>query len=59
MNLFSYFLDVVAAALRGLQAAGKIAGDVDMARVSVELPRDPTHGDLSPMLRWSCPKASA
>ncbi|MFM9844633.1 MAG: arginine--tRNA ligase [Dongiaceae bacterium] len=47
MNLFAYFHDEVAAALRGLQAAGKIAGDVDMARVSVELPRDPTHGDLS------------
>ena len=47
MNLFSYFLDEVGAALRGLQAAGKIVGDVDMARVSVELPRDPTHGDLS------------
>lgn len=47
MNLFSYFHDEVGVALRGLQAAGKIAGDVDMARVSVELPRDPTHGDLS------------
>ena len=47
MNLFSYFHDEVGTALRGLQAAGKIAGDVDMARVSVELPRDPTHGDLS------------
>ena len=47
MNLFSYFHGEVGAALRGLQAAGKIAGDVDMARVSVELPRDPTHGDLS------------
>ncbi len=47
MNLFSYFHDEVGTALRGLQAAGKIAGDVDIARVSVELPRDPTHGDLS------------
>ena len=47
MNLFSYFLGEVGAALRRLQAAGKITGDVDMARVSVELPRDPTHGDLS------------
>jgi arginyl-tRNA synthetase len=47
MNLFSYFHGEVGTALRGLQAAGKIAGDVDMARVSVELPRDPTHGDLS------------
>jgi len=47
MNLFSYFHGEVAAALRGLQAAGKIAGDFDIARVSVELPRDPTHGDLS------------
>jgi arginyl-tRNA synthetase len=47
MNLFSYFHGEVGTALHGLQAAGKIAGDVDMARVSVELPRDPTHGDLS------------
>jgi arginyl-tRNA synthetase len=47
MNLFSYFHGEVAVALQGLQAAGKIAGDFDMARVSVELPRDPTHGDLS------------
>ena len=30
-----------------LQAAGKIAGEIDLARVTVELPRDPTHGDLS------------
>src|SRR5262245_42503356 len=47
MNPFSYFHGEVAAALKTLQSAGKIAGEVDVSRVTVELPRDPTHGDLS------------
>lgn len=47
MNLFTYFQDEIAAALRSLQSAGKIAGEIDLSRVTVELPRDPSHGDLA------------
>src|SRR5262245_20262657 len=47
MNLFSYFQGEVASVLRSLQSAGKISGDVDLTKVTVELPRDPSHGDLS------------
>jgi len=47
MNLFTYFHGEVANALQSLQASGKITGEMDLTRVTVELPRDPTHGDLS------------
>src|SRR5215510_6657494 len=47
MNLFTYFHGEVANALQSLRASGKIAGEMDLTRVTVELPRDPTHGDLS------------
>jgi arginyl-tRNA synthetase len=47
MNPFTYFRDEVAAAIRALSESGRIGGDLDLARVTVELPRDPGHGDLS------------
>ena len=47
MNLFSHFHGVVCAELEGLAAAGRLAGGLDLARVTVEPPRDTSHGDVA------------
>lgn len=47
MNLFATFEERVAQALRNLQNAGDLPGDIDMSRAVVEPPRDPAHGDLA------------
>jgi arginyl-tRNA synthetase len=43
MDLFSYFRDIVIAEL----AALSLPAGLDLSRVAVEPPRDPSHGDLS------------
>ena len=47
MNLFSHFRDVVVAEIDALMRAGELPAGLDVARVAVEPPRDPAHGDLS------------
>jgi arginyl-tRNA synthetase len=46
-HIFSRVLARVHAALQALAAAGKLPPDLDLARVLVEPPRDPTHGDMA------------
>jgi arginyl-tRNA synthetase len=47
MTLFSRFTAHVDAALDALVAAGSLPADVDRRNVTVEPPRDPSHGDLA------------
>ena len=47
MNLFAHFHDVVAAEVLALVKAGALPEGLDLSRIAVEPPRDPTHGDLS------------
>ncbi|MGD9742961.1 MAG: arginine--tRNA ligase [Dongiaceae bacterium] len=47
MDGFKYFLGEVTRALRELMAAGALPQGLDLSRVGVEPPRDPSHGDLS------------
>ena len=46
-DIFGDFRRLVIAALNDLAAAGGLPPGLDFARVAVELPRDPSHGDLS------------
>jgi len=46
-NLFARVLDAVVGALGRLAAAGTIPDGLDFARVLVEPPRDPSHGDMA------------
>jgi arginyl-tRNA synthetase len=47
MNLFAHFRDVVAAEVGALASAGALPAGLDLARIAVDPPRDPAHGDLS------------
>jgi arginyl-tRNA synthetase len=47
MNLFSYFRDEITATLGRLVADGKLPPGLDLSRIAVEPPRDPSHGDVS------------
>ena len=47
MNIFNHFRSVVVKEIEELIAAGALPEDLDLDRVSVEPPRDPSHGDLS------------
>jgi len=46
-DIFGDFRRLVVAALDDLAASGKLPAGIDYARVAVEPPRDPAHGDLS------------
>ena len=46
-NIFADFRGLVLAALDNLAAIGGFPRGLDLRRVAVELPRDPSHGDLS------------
>src|SRR5580658_6534061 len=46
-DIFGDFRRLVLAALNDLTAAGTLPSGLDFARVAVEPPRDPSHGDLS------------
>ncbi|HML09449.1 MAG TPA: arginine--tRNA ligase [Stellaceae bacterium] len=46
-DIFGDFRRLVLAALSDLAAAGTLPAGVDIARIAVEPPRDPSHGDLS------------
>ena len=47
MNIFGIFQTRLAEALGRLAEAGRIPAGLDLGRVVVEPPRDPSHGDLS------------
>ena len=47
MNLFQHFQTVVANAVETLVSEGKIPAGLDMSRLTVEPPRDSTHGDVA------------
>jgi len=47
MNIFSDFQAVVAAAVASLVEAGKLPAGLDMTKITVEPPREASHGDIS------------
>ncbi len=47
MNIFRHFETRIEAALTKLMTEGELPSGLDLSRVSVEPPRDPSHGDLS------------
>ncbi len=47
MNIFDTYAARIAAAVASLQAKGAVPAGLDLARVVVEPPRDPSHGDLA------------
>ncbi len=47
MNLFAHFQGVVLTAIETLVAAGKVPAGLDLSRITVEPPRDPSHGDVA------------
>lgn len=47
MTIFSIFADHVDAALDAMVASGLLPADLDRSNVTIEPPRDPSHGDLS------------
>jgi arginyl-tRNA synthetase len=47
MNIFDTYTAKIATALAALQAKGAVPAGLDLARVVVEPPRDPLHGDLA------------
>src|SRR3954447_17282725 len=46
-NIFADFRRIVIDALDALKAKGELPAGIDFARVSVEPPRNPAHGDLA------------
>ena len=47
MNVFALFRERIVAELEALGAAGELAPGLDFSRVSVEPPREASHGDIS------------
>ena len=47
MNFFNVFRDIVIERLEDLARAGQLPAGLDFTRVTVEPPRDPSHGDLA------------
>ena len=47
MNVFKHFHGVLSDELAALEQAGELPVGIDRSRVSVEPPRDPSHGDLA------------
>ncbi len=47
MNIFAVMKSRIDAAIGGLMSAGKLPAGLDLARVVVEPPRDPSHGDVA------------
>src|SRR5689334_22356799 len=47
MNVFSHFRGEIVAIVERLSASGALPAGLDAARVTVEPPRDPAHGDLA------------
>jgi len=47
MNLFTHFRDQIAGLIDELVGAGTLPGGLDLSRITVEAPRDPSHGDVT------------
>lgn len=47
MNIFNYYTDILNVILDDLVRAGQLATGLDFTRISVEPPRDATHGDVA------------
>jgi arginyl-tRNA synthetase len=47
MNIFAHFASRFQEAGRSLQEAGILSGDADLAAITVEPPRDASHGDIA------------
>ena len=47
MNFFNAFRDIIVKELENLADAGRLPAGLDFSRVTVEPPRDPSHGDLA------------
>lgn len=47
MNLFDHFKGVLDVIIADLVTAGSLPADLDTARVNMEPPRDPSHGDVA------------
>lgn len=47
MNIFSIFRNHIEELLEDLMAAGMLPAELETQRITVEPPRDPTHGDIS------------
>src|SRR5690606_28611468 len=47
MNIFAQFTSRITKAIETLGLAPQAGGVLDLSRVAVEPPRDPTHGDLA------------
>ena len=47
MNIFNDFRDLITKQLKMMSAAGELPAGLDLRRVTVEPPRDPSHGDLA------------
>ena len=59
MNIFSEFTQRLLNHLKGLQAAGKIPSGLETSRITVEPPRDPSHGDLASNIAMVLAKPAA
>ncbi|MDA0704860.1 MAG: arginine--tRNA ligase, partial [Proteobacteria bacterium] len=47
MNIYSQFEDIIRRKLENMAAGGDLPSGLDLSRITVEPPRDPSHGDLS------------
>jgi len=47
MNIFADFSDRVANAVKTLGLSSRDGGELDLSRIAVEPPRDPSHGDIA------------
>ena len=47
MNIFNHYRQAIGEIVGGLSASGDLPPDLGLDRISVEPPRDPSHGDIS------------
>ena len=47
MNVFNYILDIIRTEFEQMAAGGTVPKGLDLARVTVEPPRDAAHGDVA------------
>ena len=47
MNVFALVAEKLAATVTAMIGAGELSADLDLARIAVEVPRDPSHGDVA------------
>jgi arginyl-tRNA synthetase len=59
MNIFSEFSERLLGHLQSAQAAGQIPSALDVSRITVEPPRDPSHGDLATNIAMVLAKPAA